>query len=328
MKANIVVCQQCGAKVKENRPDRHIRKVHKSIAPVRKECKNVLWKGSLMRYANFVEIREYVDACLEDACLEESKEKLLTSDAGLLLDLIDELASTFPEIQRPPDFPDYLPPPESIFLEWSELDAEMRDQYSKAREEYALIYGKVFEGIAKLNFKLEILERLKLDIERKSVNGLIIRTVNWTILPPDSDQFEELKRYYSVFEATRPDIRVDYDRIKKALSLKPSSIYRGRAEFSGYCVYLFHMVKGAVLECPVVGNAIYVIEGDWRQLSKMTKSQLLTNQRERVARIVHAGNWFFSLREHIKRLRKVKTRKRRDRERLPIVEYRSGRDVV
>lgn len=327
MKSQMIVCEQCGVTVKETNLDRHVRSVHEGVLPVRREGNTVLWKGSRVRYADFTKIREYVDACLEDGYLDELEEKQRSTDANLLLELVEKLGSTFPKIQKPPEFPDYLPPPNSIFAKWAKIDQEMRTQYDKAKEEYTLIYSKVFGGIAELDFKLKIIERLKQDIKRKSVNGFIIRNVHWTILPPDRDQFEELRNYYSVYEAAKDDVRIDYDRIKKTLGLKPRFIYRGANEFSGYCAYLFSMMNGAVLECPVVGNAIYVIEGDWRQLSKMTKSQLLTNQRERVTRIVHAGDWFFSLREHIKRLRRVKTRKRRNRERLPVVEYRSGPGV-
>lgn len=44
----------------------------------------------------------------------------------------------------------------------------------------------------------------------------------------------------------------------------------------------------AICECPFVGNAAYVLNGDWRQLSRLTKRELLERSQERV---VHSGDW-------------------------------------
>lgn len=80
--------------------------------------------------------------------------------------------------------------------------------------------------------------------------------------------------------------------MNKAYEMRPGSIYIGVDEFEGYVVFYFDRTQVAVLECPVVGNAIYVIKSNWETLSRLSKAQLLQRHQREVVRIVHAGEWF------------------------------------
>jgi hypothetical protein len=67
--------------------------------------------------------------------------------------------------------------------------------------------------------------------------------------------------------------------------------YTGLDEFAGYVAFCPDGLPFAVLDKAVVGNAIYVLKGDWRALSQLPKAELLEQQHEHVERVVHSGAW-------------------------------------
>ncbi len=85
------------------------------------------------------------------------------------------------------------------------------------------------------------------------------------------------------------------ERIVKAYSLGPEPVHLGVNEFEGYVVFEFPHTEKVLLEHPLSGNAIYVIEEDWRNRARLTKQELQAD--EKVTRIVHQGDWFGRLKE-------------------------------
>ena len=70
-------------------------------------------------------------------------------------------------------------------------------------------------------------------------------------------------------------------RFKCIFELKPIEIYRGLKPFQ-IIMLLFEETDKVILESVVYGNAIYVIEGDWRVLSRKTKSELKKQKNTKV----------------------------------------------
>ena len=68
----------------------------------------------------------------------------------------------------------------------------------------------------------------------------------------------------------------------------------GSGGFEGYIAFTFADTDNVLLECPMVGNAIYVLGADWKRLSRMSKGELL-NGSHVVARIEHRGDWFWKV---------------------------------
>ena len=57
--------------------------------------------------------------------------------------------------------------------------------------------------------------------------------------------------------------------------MHPDDIYIGRASFEGYVVFVFKKVNAAALDCPKVGNALYLMDADkWKFLSQLSKTEL------------------------------------------------------
>src|SRR5882724_5108944 len=46
--------------------------------------------------------------------------------------------------------------------------------------------------------------------------------------------------------------------------LRPAKCYIGNELWDGYVVFEFGSTKNVVLECPVEGNATYVLSGEWK----------------------------------------------------------------
>ena len=47
----------------------------------------------------------------------------------------------------------------------------------------------------------------------------------------------------------------------------------------------------AVFECPVVGNALYLVRGSWQLAARKSKHELLHDRTGAVRRIIHVGEW-------------------------------------
>ena len=84
----------------------------------------------------------------------------------------------------------------------------------------------------------------------------------------------------------------DENRLRKAFSLEPKKYHVGIDGFDGYIIFEFDHTPKALMECPLVGNAIYIISADWERWSRMTKQDLMADQSGAVRKFVHRGDWF------------------------------------
>ena len=120
------------------------------------------------------------------------------------------------------------------------------------------------------------------------------------LLPPGELSEDRIRGYYSGLQNKNPGTRYDADRIVKALSLGPDQRYEEIGEVEGYTVFTFPYTSSVLLECPIVGNAIYVIHKDWERWSKMTKQDLMADESGEVVRIVHRPGWFEKVKRELR----------------------------
>ena len=131
-----------------------------------------------------------------------------------------------------------------------------------------------------------------LDLDSRAVSSLPalgqVTRANWRFLPAahglsPAELLNLLREHFSQF-LQAAGLHIELDRITFALSLAPRQICVGIDDFAGY--YAFVLGGDAVLfECPVYGNAAYVVKGDWQTLSQMHKCQLT----RRGLRIIHTN---------------------------------------
>ena len=84
---------------------------------------------------------------------------------------------------------------------------------------------------------------------------------------------------------------------KRHIHAARKSTYRGFETFSDYFALIFEDTDKVVLESVNYGNAIYIIEGDWKILSRRTKAELKTSNKTKV--IHHRYDWFSKLKNYL-----------------------------
>jgi hypothetical protein len=137
--------------------------------------------------------------------------------------------------------------------------------------------------------RVRFCERIRRDIERIFTPTY---KVFWRILPPGEWTVDSVVSHYAELQRANPHVRFDLDRLRRVFSLSPLSLYVGIDEFEGYIVFVFSQTKNVLLECPVYGNAIYLIREDWESLSRLSKGELLARFPGQALRIVHTGDWY------------------------------------
>jgi hypothetical protein len=121
--------------------------------------------------------------------------------------------------------------------------------------------------------------------------------VNWKILPPGEHPFPRILNHFKQLQLSDKTLKIDEERLQFIHSLGPSGIYVGTDEFKRYIIFYFADLEKAVLKCPIFGNAIYVIDGEWELLSQYTKADLLWDFPDDVTRIIHSGDWSYRLKK-------------------------------
>ena len=140
--------------------------------------------------------------------------------------------------------------------------------------------------------KKEIVNRMLRDLRAaREMGGIVFETVPWVILAPGKEIFETVNIWFDDLRKRKPNRPWLKSRLDYLVRLGPIRVFKGQKDFDGYLVFIFEQMPFAVLECPKVGNAIYLLKGDWKWLSKLSKRELKdTPQAER---IIHdpAGRW-------------------------------------
>jgi hypothetical protein len=136
----------------------------------------------------------------------------------------------------------------------------------------------------------------------KKEHAINFSRVNWEFLPSGNDwvSFERhFNQYVKKNKKLIPinEIEEARKRFEKIKDLKPQEVYKGIETFSDYYALLFKETNKVILESVVYGNAIYVIEGNWKTLSRKTKSELKEYPSTKV--ISHRHDWFLKLKNYL-----------------------------
>lgn len=122
------------------------------------------------------------------------------------------------------------------------------------------------------------------------------QSVSWDFLPDGTvEELREavVKKFGG--SAPPPEIEIMIDRLEKVQSLAPEKRLVGTSGLQRYIGYQFGD-DFVAFENPRVGNALYLLYGDWESLSQLTRSQLLASREGDFDRIIHTARWFERLR--------------------------------
>lgn len=128
----------------------------------------------------------------------------------------------------------------------------------------------------------------------------ILEKLPWRILPEGDWNLETIERHFARLEGRIrwQGTQFDYTRLKQVTNvLRPSYCYIGQDEFEGYVVFGFHRTVKVVLECPIYGNATYVVGRDWEKIAHLTKKEIRLQHANRVKRVIHSKNWVDRIKE-------------------------------
>jgi hypothetical protein len=149
--------------------------------------------------------------------------------------------------------------------------------------------GKVTAAKRVIHSRLKLLRRFQDGTAGPESTRLQIQTLPWELLPVGDWDLPWLAGWLRS-KARRGD-RIEEQRLLHLKSLSPLAIYRSNA-FSdrGYLAFVFGQDGPTALESAIHGNATYVLLQDWKPLSRLTKRELFSLQKngdERVSRLVH-----------------------------------------
>lgn len=261
----------------------------------------------------FADARAYIDACLDPQSAPAHLLRNLTTDASQLLLIIDRLEQSFPTPPALPEFSEFVPLPSpdlrhvkrknhsKLLLEWSRQNILLQRRYNREKGAFFRDHREAFSILESSAFQRKVLERLRREIHNKTVNGrlLIAERLNWVVLPPGIDGLGYLRQHCEQIAHRHPGLEIDFHRIERVYELGPQATYTGLNEFDGYLVFYFAQNRTAVLECPMIGNALYLVRGDWMALSRLTKTELLRRHSGRVSRVIHTDGWIYHLKRYL-----------------------------
>jgi hypothetical protein len=121
------------------------------------------------------------------------------------------------------------------------------------------------------------------------------RSLQWRPGRSGSLSIGNIRRYCEERRRSDPEFKYDMGRIEKAYELGPDDPpWEGPDGFDGYVIFTFPDSTKALMECPEIGHAAYVIHKDWASWSQMDKQELMAEAEKGgdVTRIPHQGeNW-------------------------------------
>jgi hypothetical protein len=192
--------------------------------------------------------------------------------------------------------------------EQEKYDERLRE-YNIAREPYLHLYKAWRAEVAEAEKRREVNENLEKFVQRayrrfdrafntrRGSGGQGPVTLDFEILPPGERTDEHVRKYYREV-VSRGQLRgFSQDRLDKMLALPRSGWQKGKAGFYGYIVLMFDHTEKVLLECPVEGNAIYVLNSGEERLLRMSKQELIESSEAN--RIVHAGAWYQRLKDEL-----------------------------
>lgn len=113
--------------------------------------------------------------------------------------------------------------------------------------------------------------------------------VEWEILPPGSRE-EFIKRTAGIRHDHATEQKAE-DRYNFLMSLDPKELIVGSSGFARYAGAKFNSDL-VVFENMCYGNAVYIMFQDWEELSRRSRTELLSGRfGKNFERIPHTGNW-------------------------------------
>lgn len=132
------------------------------------------------------------------------------------------------------------------------------------------------------------------------VKNIPLKRVNWQILPEGKYPWKRLAKLAGG-NGNANDNQGNFEqyRIETILERNPDEVCYGTGGFHGYLVFIFDKKNLVVMENIKYGNATYIFEGDWKEVSQMTKAEIIQEQLMK-HRVLHQKGWKSQMRNLLK----------------------------
>lgn len=127
-----------------------------------------------------------------------------------------------------------------------------------------------------------------------------IRKLNWNIMPKGKMPWKELEKQLTQTTniSSSKNAREIYARINYINSFEPDFIATGNGGFNDYLVLGFEDKNLFVLENRLPKNATYIFKKDWKEITKLSKAEILSENLQEV-RLIHSSNWKMNIKEYL-----------------------------
>ncbi|WLR60629.1 hypothetical protein [Guptibacillus hwajinpoensis] len=159
----------------------------------------------------------------------------------------------------------------------------------------AIVIGKTEETniVHQINLMLEIFKRVEIfqeNLERYEVPKVI--KLGWNVLPAGNMPWERFKSHLTpvIDKLSKGKKIIIKERLETVSQYKPDFHAIGENGYRGYIIFGFTKQNIYIFESAEYGNATYVFQGNWEQLSKMTKAEIVNGNHHK-HRFVHLEGW-------------------------------------
>lgn len=179
---------------------------------------------------------------------------------------------------------------------------ERRKPYYQAREAYLSRLEPWQEEAGKESKKRRIEANRKSTVERmysavrRAFKPTPTGTLQWDPIPPGEATPSDVLRYYERLQREGRIDKFDQERLDKATALPYVDWLLPRSGLHAYSIFTFAHTEKVLLECPVYGNAVYIINSREERWLAMSKQELIESGEAK--KIPHQGkNWYKRVKE-------------------------------
>ena len=123
------------------------------------------------------------------------------------------------------------------------------------------------------------------------VESVPVKRANWQILPEGAIVWETVSQAAGRIADERELVgQMQKYRFNTIIKYHPDELYYGTGGFHGYLVFVFKQKNIVIMENMIYGNATYVFNDDWKELSKLSKAEIIQNNLHQ-SRLVHSAKW-------------------------------------
>lgn len=116
-----------------------------------------------------------------------------------------------------------------------------------------------------------------------------IESVNWEILPIGDTIWPKLNEFINS-KKSNSEAELSVQRLQYFQEQNPSRILQGIGGYLGYLIFVYDDIGISILEAIGYGNATYIFDDNWEELSKLTKKEIISGKLA-LDRIIHNNSW-------------------------------------